>query len=76
MPDLPPWPDLLGRVGLAFRDAESAAAAIRATEGWTDAAWRGAAIAAIDRAYLHHADELVLQPLLDDWTALAAAPGD
>jgi hypothetical protein len=66
-----PFIGFVGRAGALYGDAADAAALIRATEAWTDAEWRDAAIRAIDQAFELHADELVLRPLFEDWCAIA-----
>ena len=71
--DVPGLADYVGDAGLTYHDIDSAEAAIRATAAWDDAAWQDAARRSIDRAWLNHADDLVLAPLLDDWLALAAS---
>ena len=70
--DLPGLMDYVGPAGFAYQDIDGAEAAIRATEDWDDAAWQAAWRRAVDQAYLNHADDVVLQPLLDDWLALAS----
>jgi hypothetical protein len=57
--------------GALYADAAEAAALINATLAWTDDEWRAAQIRAIDRAFGHFADEIVLRPLFEDWCAIA-----
>jgi hypothetical protein len=54
-----------------YVDTADAAARIRATLAWTDTEWRAAQIRAIDRAFAHYADEIVLRPMFEDWCAIA-----
>jgi GT2 family glycosyltransferase len=61
----------LGHAGALYGNLEEAAALIRATLGWSDADWCAAQIRAIDRAFTHHADEIVLRPMFEDWCAIA-----
>ena len=44
---------------------------VRETTGWSDAEWARHRIAAVDRAYQHFVDGVVLSPLLDDFLRLA-----
>lgn len=67
----PPFAKFVGAAGGLYRDAAEAAALVRATEVWTDAEWLAARNRAIDHAFTHHADEIVLRPLFDDWCAIA-----
>ncbi len=70
--NLAPLPDYVGPAGLLYDDEDGAEAAIRATTAWDDATWREASRRALDQAYLNHADDLVLQPLLEHWLSLVA----
>jgi glycosyltransferase involved in cell wall biosynthesis len=70
---VPPLIGFVGGAGAHYDDVAEAAALIRATEAWTDAEWRDAQNRAIDHAFRHHADEIVLRPLFEDWCAIAAA---
>lgn len=67
----PPLEAFVGDAGAVYSNVAEAAALIRATETWTDAAWRAAQNRSIERAFDLHADELVLRPLFEDWCALA-----
>ncbi len=69
--DVPALVEYVGEAGAAYRDLDGAAALLRATEAWTDAQWREARVRSIERAFTHHADELVLRPLFEDWCAIA-----
>lgn len=71
--DAAPLAAYVGDAGVVYRDVDHAASIIRATESWTDADWHRAWKRSIDRAYEHHADEIALRPILDDWIALRAA---
>jgi glycosyltransferase involved in cell wall biosynthesis len=73
----PAFARYVGDAGATYANAKQAAALIRATEAWTEADWRAAQIRSIERAFKHHADELVLRPMFEDWCAIArenAAP--
>ncbi len=68
--DLPQLTAYVGDAGRAYRDAAHAAELIAETATWSDAQWKLAWTRSVDRAFIHHADELVLQPLLDEWCAI------
>jgi glycosyltransferase involved in cell wall biosynthesis len=61
----------VGDAGATYADAAEAAALIRTTEAWSDAQWQAASRKAIERAFTHHADEIVLRPVFEDWCAIA-----
>ena len=73
--NLAPLPDYVGPAGLLYDDEDGAEAVIRATTAWDDATWEEASRRAVDQAYLNHADDLVLRPLLEHWLDLAS-PAD
>lgn len=66
-----------GAAGLVYADLDTLLAAIRTALARDAAARHAARIAAIDRAWLGHADDLVLAPMLEDWLSLldARRPG-
>ncbi len=53
-----------------YADIDHACALIAATQSWDETRWRAAEIRSIDRAFLEHADDVVLQPLHDCWLQL------
>lgn len=71
--DAAPLAAYVGDAGVVYRTVDEAASIIRATESWTDADWHRAWKRSVDRAYEHHADEIALRPMLDDWIAVRAA---
>jgi glycosyltransferase involved in cell wall biosynthesis len=73
--NLAPLQDYVGPAGLFYDDEDGAEAVIRATTAWDDATWQEASRRAVDQAYLNHADDLVLQPLLEHWLSLVAPEG-
>jgi hypothetical protein len=70
-PPLPAFARYIHESGAAYDSAETAAALIRATEAWSDEEWLAARNRSVERAFRHHADELVLRPMFEDWCALA-----
>jgi glycosyltransferase involved in cell wall biosynthesis len=68
----PPAAAYIGAAGATYSTEEEAADLIRATETWTDDKWRRAELRSIDRAFTHFADMTVLQPMLDEWSTIAA----
>ena len=70
--DLPELVYFVGDAGVAYADAADAARLLEATLGWQPRDWLRRRIRAIDRAFLGHADAMVLRPLYLDWCALAA----
>jgi glycosyltransferase involved in cell wall biosynthesis len=73
--DEPELVDYVGDAGAVYRDAEHAAELIEATTHWSESEWRRRRVRASDRGFLHHADEVVFRPILDDWQALARERG-
>jgi glycosyltransferase involved in cell wall biosynthesis len=69
--DLPELVEYVGDAGAAYSDLEHAAQLIEATTHWSEDEWRRYRVRASDRGYLHHADRLVLRPILQDWCELA-----
>lgn len=70
--DLPELAAYVGDAGATYRDLDEAAALIAASAGWSAEEWRRRRVRASDRAFLYHADELMLRPLFEDWCELAA----
>ncbi|WP_165371482.1 glycosyltransferase [Pseudolysobacter antarcticus] len=68
--DDPALCDYIGDAGDVYADLDQACALIAATRSWDEARWRAAEIRSIDRAFLEHADDVVLQPLHDCWLQL------
>ena len=67
--DLPALTAYVGDAGSAYRDADHAASLIEETTRWSDERWQEAWEKSVDRAFLHHADDLVLRPLFEEWCA-------
>jgi hypothetical protein len=64
----------IGDTGRLFDGDQEGAALVRATLGWSDAAWEAAALRSIERAFARHVDSIALRPILDRWLALAGRP--
>lgn len=79
VPDVPALTGYVAGAGVGYRDLDHAADILRHARQWTDDERRRAWIRSVDRAFLHHADETVLLPLLRDWCEIRAvslaAPG-
>lgn len=60
---------------LYFNTREEAAALLKAMLDWPDEEWNLRSARNADFAYAHYADEVVLQPILDDWRQLAGLNG-
>jgi len=69
--DLPELVDYVGDAGAIYRDAAHAAELIEASAAWSETEWLRRRVRASDHAFVQHADEVVLRPLLADWQALA-----
>lgn len=69
--NVPALKQYVGDAGATYDGIEEAAALIRATQSWSGEQWRQAQLRSVERAFEHHADEIVLQPLLEDWCAIA-----
>jgi hypothetical protein len=69
-PDTPAFA-YIGDDGARYAGLDDAAARIRETETWSEAQWRRALVRAVERAFNHHADELLLRPMFEDWCAIA-----
>lgn len=74
--DLPELVDYVGDAGVGYRDLDQAAEIIAATADWTEAQWHRAWTRSVDRAFMNHADEIVLRPIFEDWCALVRAEKD
>jgi hypothetical protein len=68
--NVPPLNSYFGHVGSVYNNAEHAAKLIAETEAWPEAKWKQAWTKSVDHAFMHQADELVLQPLFDEWCAI------
>jgi hypothetical protein len=71
--ELPELRDYVAGAGECYRDAAHAAALIAASARWSEEEWLRRRVRASDQAFLNHADEFVLRPMLEDWRALAAS---
>lgn len=58
----------VGDAGKFYDSIASAAALINETLEWTDATWLSKQKISVERAYAHHADEVVLREIYTDWT--------
>lgn len=70
--DVPPLRNYIGDAGAVYADPEQACELIRQTQDWPESQWRAVDHRAIDRAFQHFADEVVLRPLYDHWCILAS----
>jgi glycosyltransferase involved in cell wall biosynthesis len=68
--DVPPLNSYFGRVGSVYRNAKQAAELIAETAAWPEAKWKQAWTKSVDHAFMKQADEIVLQPLFDEWCAI------
>lgn len=68
--DLPPLVNYVGAAGSVYRDLDHAVEIVAATESWTDHQWRAVWLHSVNRAFMFHADELALRPILEDWLAI------
>ena len=59
-----------GACALYYDTVEQAVGHLNALSRWSDAQWRTRAVECADHAYRHHADEVVLPALVEDWMAL------
>lgn len=71
VPNVPALKQCIGDAGSVYDGVEDAAARIHAAQSWSGEQWRQAQLRSLERAYESHADEIVLQPLFDDWCAIA-----
>lgn len=69
----PAFQAYLESAGACYDDAEHAAALVRDTLCWHPDRWRELQIRAINRAYAHFADSMVLPAILHDWVRIASA---
>ena len=72
--DVPPLNSYFGHVGSVYRNAEHAAKLIAEIAGWSETRWKQAWTQSVDHAFMQQADEIVLQPLFDEWCAIGV-PG-
>ena len=68
--DLPELRNYVGPAGDTYSSLDQACALIQATLAWSDRTWRDAQVLSIDRAFLQHADDIVLRPLYECWVQL------
>jgi glycosyltransferase involved in cell wall biosynthesis len=73
--DIPELRAYVGDAGTTYRDADHAAELIAATSTWSEQRWKQAWTASVDRAFLHHADEIALRPVFEDWCSAARDGG-
>jgi hypothetical protein len=64
-----------GNVGSVYNDAKHAAKLIAETQNWPETKWKEAWTRSVDYAFMKQADELVLQPLFDEWCAIRESRG-
>ena len=70
--DLAPLREYVGAAGAVYRDREEAARILQATLAWGDAEWHEVFRRSVDRAFSLHADEITVEPILQDWCQLRA----
>jgi hypothetical protein len=68
--NVPPLNSYFGEVGSVYNDAKHAASLIAQTEDWSATKWKQAWVKSVDYAFMKQADELVLQPLFDEWCSI------
>jgi glycosyltransferase involved in cell wall biosynthesis len=73
--DIPELRAYVGDAGTTYRDADHAAELIAATSTWSEQRWKQAWTTSVDRAFLHHADEIALRPVFEDWCSAARDGG-
>ncbi|HKO96679.1 MAG TPA: glycosyltransferase [Pyrinomonadaceae bacterium] len=61
--------EYVGEAGKTYDTESEAAALVLETEHWTKEEWGAAHLASVDRAFTHYPSQVVLQPLLDEWTS-------
>ena len=71
--DVPTLREYVAEAGTAYRDLEHAAEVLRSAAQWSDRDWQQASTRSVERAFLRHADETVLLPLLQDWCEIVAS---
>lgn len=62
-----------GEAGRAYRDAGHAVALIDETTRWPEARWNECWTRSVDRAFHHHADDIALRPIYDEWCDIERA---
>jgi len=70
-----PLNSYFGGVGSVYNDAKHAAKLIAETQDWPETKWKQAWTRSVDYAFMKQADELVLQPLFDEWCAIRESRG-
>lgn len=73
--DLPELSGYVGDAGATYRDLDHAADIIASTAEWSEQRWKQAWTSSVDRAFLHHADEIALRPIFEDWCSVAGQCG-
>ena len=68
--DVAPLNSYFGGVGSVYRNAEHAAKLIAETANLPETKWKQAWTKSVDHAFMKQADEIVLQPLFDEWCAI------
>ena len=68
--NVPPLNAYFGKVGSVYNNAKHAAKLIAETQDWPETKWKQAWSRSVDHAFMKQADELVLQPLYDEWCAV------
>ncbi|MFN4258708.1 MAG: glycosyltransferase [Gemmataceae bacterium] len=66
----------LGPCGALYADADHAARLVTETLSWTEDQWQAVALQAVNHAYGHFVDSVVLEAMLDDWRVLTAGSTD
>ena len=72
--DVPPLNSYFGHVASVYRNAEHAAKLIAETAAWPETKWKQAWTKSVDHAFMKQADEIVLQPLFDEWCDICQPP--
>jgi len=68
--NVPPLNSYYGEVGSVYNNAKHAAKLITETQDWPETKWKEAWTRSVDHAFMKQADEIVLQPLFDEWCAI------
>ena len=63
----------IGDPSQCYDDEDHAARLIKMTTEWSDERWHQEQVRAIDHAYGHFVDSVVLRPILDEWIKIASA---
>jgi hypothetical protein len=73
--NVPPLNAYFGKVGSVYNNAKHAAKLIAETQDWPETKWKQAWSRSVDHAFMKQADEIVLQPLFDEWCAVRESRG-